>query len=252
MSIGYFSVALAHLMFGMAGDLGEDPILEAETYGAEVLIEAERIFRPPSPTSSSTDALSRFFPVENPLEKRLRDCEEKLDGFCPASQVWRGVLAESEGDPEAGVDLPVVQGLVEQELQRIEVVPGRVVVQPGGGEVLVNLDAVFYADVSRQEFDTSLLGYSVVIEVEPVWFEWDFGDGSEVVGVGESGGPYPGHAVSHVYSRSGGYEVGLRTVWQARFRVEGVTGWIEVGDQPVTDDVFGPLQAVAKTNRLVK
>jgi len=72
------------------------------------------------------------------------------------------------------------------------------------------------------------------------------------VGVGESGGPYPGHAVSHVYSRSGGYEVGLRTVWQARFRVEGVTGWIEVGDQPVTDDVFGPLQAVAKTNRLVK
>jgi len=41
----------------------------------------------------SRDDLSRIFVEKDPLEKRLEDCEERLSGFCPASQVWRSVLS---------------------------------------------------------------------------------------------------------------------------------------------------------------
>src|SRR5690625_3689173 len=163
---------------------------------------------------------------------------------------------DGEGEDEGGVGVEEVVGqagvLVESELERLGVVPGRVVVQPGGGEVLVNVGVVFYADVEVQSFSLELLGYEVEVEVEPVWFEWDFGDGSAVVGVEEAGGPFPDHVVSHEYGRSGVYEVGLVTVWDGRFRVVGLSEWVDLGDQPVTEDVFGPLRVVSKTNRLLK
>src|SRR5690625_765602 len=230
-------------------------------------------------------------------------CSETLI-HCPARlpevDAEGNVVDEGEED---GVEEVVGQAgvLVESELERLGVVPGRVVVQPGGGEVLVNVGVVFYADVEVQSFSLELLGYEVAVEVEPVWFEWDLGDGSAVgggvwvdvgvvcyadvevqsfslelwgyevevevepvwfewdvgdgaavVGVEEAGGPFPDHVVSHEYGRSGVYEVGLVTVWDGRFRVVGLSEWVDVGDQPVTEDVFGPLRVVSKTNRLLK
>src|SRR5690625_3074708 len=165
-------------------------------------------------------------------------CSETLI-HCPARlpevDAEGNVVDEGEED---GVEEVVGQAgvLVESELERLGVVPGRVVVQPGGGEVLVSVGVVFYADVEVQSFSLELLGYEVEVEVEPVWFEWDFGDGSAVVGVEEAGGPFPDHVVSHEYGRSGVYEVGLVTVWDGRFRVVGLSGWVDLGDQPVAED----------------
>lgn len=164
----------------------------------------------------------------------------------------------SDEDDDAAVE-PTVEDVVgaaaaqiERDIARLGVYPARVHVQPPGGEVLVNMDTIFYTEPQVQYRSTTVLGRGITIEVTPVWFEWNYGDGTPIYGTADPGGGYPNHTVSHVYQSAGEHYISLRTTWNARFRVEGMTDWLPVTGQPVTIDETGPLASIEKTNRLVR
>ncbi len=162
---------------------------------------------------------------------------------------------EDPGDPQEPTIIDVVGAAaaqIERDIARLGVRPARINHQPPGGEVLVNMDAVFYTEADVQYLSTAVLGRAVTVEVTPAWFEWDFGDGSPSLGTADLGAPYPNHTIAHVYESAGANFVTLRTTWNARFRVEGVSNWIPVSGQPVTVDQVGPISSVTKTNRLVR
>lgn len=181
------------------------------------------------------------------------------DSFC-ISDLQRGLCIPDPGEPsgeEEESEEPTIVDVVgaaevqiERDISRIGVAPARINHQPPGGEVLVNIDTIFYTEADVQYLSTTVLGHAVLIEVTPAWFEWDFGDG-EGLGTADPGAPYPAHTVTHQYSAAGDNFVSLETTWNARFRVEGVSNWISVSGQPVTIDEVGPIRSVTKTNRLV-
>ena len=181
------------------------------------------------------------------------------DSFC-ISDLQRGLCIPDPGEPsgeEEASEEPTIVDVVgaaevqiERDISRIGVAPARINHQPPGGEVLVNIDTIFYTEADVQYLSTTVLGHAVLIEVTPAWFEWDFGDG-EGLGTADPGAPYPGNTVAHQYSAAGDNFVSLETTWNARFRVEGVSNWISVSGQPVTTDEVGPIRSVTKTNRLV-
>lgn len=140
---------------------------------------------------------------------------------------------------------------VESDVARLPVVPAKVRYQPVGGEVLVNMETIFYTEANPQYLSATLLDFPVTIEVVPVSFEWRFGDDSAPLRTTDSGAPYPNHTISHIYRSSGANVVSLNTTWDARFRVERLSGWIPVSGQPVTTDQVGPIESVTKRSRLV-
>ena len=95
---------------------------------------------------------------------------------------------------------PVV--VTAQDVQRLPISPGGLVVQPDQGWVLVNIDTIVWTEASAQTFNTVVLDTPVEVRVTPVDFTWDFGDGSAPVRTTDPGRPYPNHTVSHIYSRA--------------------------------------------------
>lgn len=161
-------------------------------------------------------------------------------------------LDNDQGEPENPIDIVMlIQAQVERDTATMRVSPARVNWQPRAGEVLINMETIVFTEAATQYLTTTILGYQVTVETTPVWFEWNFGDGSAVLGTSDQGAPYPDHRVSHIYTQPGEYFISLRTTWSARFRVEGLSSWIPVRGQPITSDSVGPIRAETKTNRLV-
>src|SRR5699024_3460978 len=133
------------------------------------------------------------------------------DSFC-ISDLQRGLCIPDPGEPsgeEEASEEPTIVDVVgaaevqiERDISRIGVAPARINHQPPGGEVLVNIDTIFYTEADVQYLSTTVLGHAVLIEVTPAWFEWDFGDG-EGLGTADPGAPYPAHTVAHQYSAAG-------------------------------------------------
>src|SRR5690625_2243658 len=161
------------------------------------------------------------------------------------------VDGDDEAEPSLADVVASIASQIERDVARLPVAPARVMYQPHGAEVLVNMDTIFYTEAPVQYLTTSILGRTVTIEASPHLFHWDFGDGSTPLRTVDQGAPYPHHTVSHVYDGAGEYFVTLQTSWNARFRVEGVSNWLAVSGRPVTVDQVGPIRSVTKTNRLV-
>ena len=236
---------------------GNDDDFSSSTDGSDVVISgdvaAERESHYESRDPKFKDDPWTTSPSDVPV---IRNPE---DSFC-ISDLQRGLCIPDPGEPsgeEEASEEPTIVDVVgaaevqiERDISRIGVAPARINHQPPGGEVLVNIDTIFYTEADVQYLSTTVLGHAVLIEVTPAWFEWDFGDG-EGLGTADPGAPYPAHTVAHQYSAAGDNFVSLETTWNARFRVEGVSNWISVSGQPVTTDEVGPIRSVTKTNRLV-
>lgn len=155
-------------------------------------------------------------------------------------------------DPAAQVDVVgIVSAQVERDIATMQVEAARINWQPRSDEVLVNMDTIVYTDAQTQYLNTFILGRAVTVEVTPVWYEWNYGDGSRPFGTIDPGAPYPDYTVFHAYAEPGEYVISLRTTWSARFQIHGLTGWLPVNGQPITTDSVGPISAVTKTNRLI-
>jgi len=160
----------------------------------------------------------------------------------------------STGDSQEGRPPPdvTVQPVVvsREDVQRLIVEPGSLIVQPDRSWVLISTATVVMTDAAEHTLRTRVLDLDVDVRVTPVLYTWDFGDGSAPLTGTDPGAPWPNHTVSHVYEAPGAVTISLRTEWDAAFRVAGTSTWLPVAGRAVTTQTTNPIEVVTATPRL--
>jgi hypothetical protein len=112
-----------------------------------------------------------------------------------------------------------VRRLAIEAFKKVEWPASDLVIQPPGGETLVNLDTIFYTTNSEPIPQTlTLAGRSVTIEATPTTYTWHFGDNSST-STSSPGHPYPDQDVVHVYEQTGDALASVDTTYTGRFRI---------------------------------
>ena len=121
--------------------------------------------------------------------------------------------------PEAAVQEVDISQLAIREFKRIDWPASELIVQPPGGETLVNLETIFYTTNSKPIAQTvTLAGRWVTIEATPPSYTWHFGD-ETVETTTSPGHPHPNHDVFHVYTSKGDVAASVSTTYSGRFRI---------------------------------
>jgi len=172
-------------------------------------------------------------------------------GYVPPGE-WAPWFENQEGtENEEGESAPPqVIAFDREDVQRLIVEPGRLIVQPDRSWVLVSAETVVMTDASEHVLRTRVLDLDVDVRVTPVLYTWDFGDGSAPLTGTDPGEPWPNHTVSHVYEAPGTAVISLRTEWDATFRVAGTSTWLPVAGRAVTTQTTDPIEVVTATPRL--
>lgn len=148
------------------------------------------------------------------------------------------------GDLEGEVELTI------REVERLPVAVPSIVVQPGGGKALVNIETVFHApDAGEQGFSARVAGYAVDVVVRPVAQDWDFGDGTSWTG-NDPGAPWPDFTVHRMYEQPGTFATSLATTWAARYRVDSGS-WRDIDGTITTDVTADPVEVVERRTHLL-
>lgn len=94
------------------------------------------------------------------------------------------------------------------------------VIQPPGGETLVNFATNFYSTTTRPTTRTvHLIDTAVTIEATPATYTWRFGDGHSRTSHG-AGGAYPDLQITHRYRRTGAVTPQVDLTYTGRYRLD--------------------------------
>ena len=152
------------------------------------------------------------------------------------------VCLDSEDAEQLGVITP---GLVAREFRRLDWPQSPTLVQPPGGETLVNLPTIFLTTNTEPTTRTvTLLGQRIEIEATPVRYRWRYGDGTTSTST-SPGHRYPDHDIAHTY-RDGDTTVraSVDTVYAGRYRIAGGP-WQDI---PTTRTITGaPVSLLIRT-----
>ena len=147
-------------------------------------------------------------------------------------------LYESATCPSVASPTPqVTAGMVAAALRRIDLPPSDLVVQPPGGETLVNFATNFYTEQGSFTRRVHLLGQRVDLKIWPSQYRWVFGDGESQASE-SAGAPYPDLLITHDYRAKGGVSPRVDTTYSAQFSVNGgpwrdVDGTVTIAGSPV-------------------
>ncbi len=147
---------------------------------------------------------------------------------------------------QAGQLGAITPELVFQEMAKLRWPTSEIVIQPPGGETLVNLETNFYTtNTSPSSQAISLLGQRVEIEATPGSYVWHWagkgesgsGADAEAFETASPGAAYPQLDVTHVYTDADiTVHPWIDTVYSGRYRVNN-DAWITI---PQTLTVAGP------------
>jgi len=137
--------------------------------------------------------------------------------------------------PEDDVPIPqqVTHEAVYRAFQRIPLPDSDVVIQPPGGETLVNLDTIFSTQADGFTETVGLLGHRVDFDITPARFTWINGDGTTQV-TDWAGKPWAkgtplAEFITHRYDDADRtVRPRVDTTWTAQYRVDGGP-WRDVG-----------------------
>ncbi|MFZ2502213.1 MAG: hypothetical protein WAW88_06060 [Nocardioides sp.] len=160
--------------------------------------------------------------------------------------LWRQPLAGGEWASIGGVclgqddlaDLGVITpAMVANEFRRLDWPVAELVVQPPGGETLVNFETNFYTELTERETQTvRLLGIAVTIEATPDSYAWHFGDGTSDR-TNTPGAPFPRLLVTHEFTNAHvTVHPSVDVTYRGRYRIAGGQ-WIDI---PATRTMTGP------------
>lgn len=156
------------------------------------------------------------------------------------------VCLNSEDAAGLGVITP---GLVQREFERLDWPSAPVVVEPPGGETLVNFETNFFTTLTDPESQTvGLLGQRVLIEATPVSYRWHFGDGSSV-STSSPGRAFPHLVHTHRYGLPGRVRVSVDVTYRGRYRVNGGE-WIAIPATRVIPGVAVGLRVIEAVPQL--
>ncbi|MCW2791749.1 MAG: hypothetical protein JWO76_847 [Nocardioides sp.] len=136
-----------------------------------------------------------------------------------------------------GTPPEVTPGIVATAFRNLPLPASQLIVQPPGGETLVNFATNFYTEQGQLDRTVHLLGQRVDLKIWPSQFGWRFGDGRSLA-TESAGSPYPDLEITHEYAREGGVRPSVDTTYAARFRVNGgpwrdVNGTVTIPGTPV-------------------
>ena len=144
---------------------------------------------------------------------------------------------------DAGEPSPLAQQVTHEAVyrafQRIPLPESEVVIQPPGGETLVNLDTIFSTQADGFTETIGLLGHRVDFDISPAQFRWVNGDGTVQV-TDWAGKPWAkgtplGEFITHRYDDADrSVQPRVDTTWTAQYRVDGGP-WRDVGGTVTID-----------------
>ncbi|ASR55577.1 hypothetical protein [Cellulomonas sp. PSBB021] len=140
----------------------------------------------------------------------------------------------------------------QEDLRRLTIEPLTAHRQPSGEEALVNKPLIVYADAEHRTFRTDLFGFGIDVDVYPVEYTWDFGDGQTLTTV-DPGSPYPSFDVAHTYSQELTATVTLTTAWEGKYRVDEDPDheWRDIQGTAHTTTPFEPFDVIELRSTLV-
>jgi len=111
------------------------------------------------------------------------------------------------------------------------------VVDPGRGDLLVNMAAIYSTQAEEFVKDVDLLGHTLALKITPSSYSWTPGDASKAFPSDWPGRRYddalspdddPDAYVLHRYLTAGTFEISVDTTWTAQFKVDGLGDWEDV------------------------
>ena len=190
-------------------------------------------------------------PCENPESDRytLQRRTVQPDGSASPWQVFGQVcLTPADIDEIANPD--ITPGMVLVEFRRLTWPEADLVIQPVGGETLVNIPTVFHVTNAQPTTQTvTLLGQTVQVEATPTSWTWHWAtrsddrthaDDTEARTTTYPGTPYPDASVAHEYRRTGTVHPSVDVTYTGRYRVNDGP-WT---DLPDTHTVTGQAQTL--------
>lgn len=131
----------------------------------------------------------------------------------------------------------ITNAMVARAFKRIPLPASELVVQPPGGQTLVNFDTNFYTEAEPFERSVTLVGQRIDLKIWPSSFGWSFGDGA-ATRTEEPGAAYPDLEITHAYTSAGKVGPSVDTTYSAEFRVNGgpwrpVVGTVTMDGVPV-------------------
>ena len=171
---------------------------------------------------------------------------EGLFALCKGYGPRRAEVAEPAAEPVDGQVVVVTAG----DVARLVVDGSGLTRQPPGAQVLRSKPFIVYTSGESRTYATTVVGTGVEVEVTPVSFLWDWGDGTSTV-TSDPGRSWPDQTVFHHYSASAvGVRTSLTTTWSARFRPSGGAQWQEVVGTVTTTETSTPYDVVRATTVL--
>ncbi len=169
----------------------------------------------------------------------------------PAGQALRldGTRCLTAAEAAAG-DGAAFPGFTVDDLRRLPLPPGRVVLEPGNGYALARVPLNAVADAAALVLPADVAGFAVQVRATPASYTWDFGDGTVLGPTDDPGSPWePSRSedaaggIQHTYLRGGAVTVVLTTTYAGEFSVDGgafqpVVGTAAVASPAVPLDVL--------------
>lgn len=151
-------------------------------------------------------------------------------------EVW-SVIDNCPDETTATPPVEITNAMVARAFKRIPLPASKLVVQPPGGETLVNFDTNFYTEAEPFERSVTLVGQRIDLKIWPSSFGWSFGDGT-ATRTEEPGAAYPDLEITHAYASAGKVGPSVDTTYSAEFRVNGgpwrpVVGTVTMDGAPV-------------------
>lgn len=198
-----------------------------------------------------------------------------LEGYsCPDGStpvVWTLVLDAGgnggsysqcpEDPPPTSTPPPVdIPGEALKAFKKVELPESTIVIQPPGGETLVNFKTILSTQAARYQVPVHLdeVNIDLLLEVWPSNFAWHHGDGTNqestiagAIWTKDADVDAP-EFITHIYTRAlKDVQVSVDTTWSAQFKVVGKPDWRPVNGTVTIDGAAVPLTVREATPELV-
>lgn len=180
------------------------------------------------------------------IEHERRHYADNADIYAQQVATMNYCAEQNESADDEG---PSLVDLIAREWDELQLPAPVIDTLPKNNSTLVQLETFVQGPQAPITYDTILLDTPVTLRATPAIWNWDFGDGSDLLSVDEPGQAAITGDVSHTYRQPGTFQITLTIDWYAEFTIDNGTTWQSVpGTGHTTASI--PMEAREKQTRL--